>query len=802
MDVSLKWLSKYVDISGYSPKELADKITVCGVEVEEIKYLAQGSNLVIGKVLTCVSHPDSDHLHVCNVDVGNETLQIVCGAPNVASGQKVIVSLPGAVLPAKGITITKGSIRGVESNGMICSLLELGVDKKYLSEEQCNGIEVLGEDAVVGDKDPLKYLGLDDVIFELKPTPNRGDVLSVMSFAYEVAACLGRKANVITEEIKFDKLLKPSFTVDSKTDKCHYFSIKGVKGVKTKESPKWLKEALIGCGIRSINNIVDIGNYVMLLTGQPLHMYDSDKLPGNDYCVRDDFEEDYVALDDKSYSIQKGDLVVTNNSKISCIAGVMGGKNTEVDDESSNLAIEAAIFDSVAVRKTSTRLELISDSSTRFVRGIDESRSLYALDLAAKLLIDLADAKEVEETVSYGKPIINQEKIVLTLDRVNGLLGTNFTLEQVKDVFNRLAFRIEDIDTNSIMVTPPTYRKDIFASEDLVEEVIRLLGFDNLVATYPVTSNVGSLTFKQKLRKRIRNHLLVNGINEALNYSLVNESMNNDFNCLEFSKQEPVKILHPLTEDHSIMRRSVVPSLLKSINYNYYHSINNVKLFEFTNLYTQIGSKEVLGIALSGNNERIGWNKNSNEKYSFYHMKGLIVGMLAKLGIDENRYSLVRIEEDNKFYHIGASAYIKTGNVVWGVFGEVHPNIIKKYDIPNTIVAEIDFDYLNTIKTGLNKFVAPSIYPDITRDIALVVDKDIDASSIIKVIKKNSKGLVKDVNVFDEYKGEHVGENKKSVALHINYHSDKQTLKDNDIKPVHESILEALAKELKAELRG
>ena len=293
MDVSLKWLGKYVDISEYTPKDLADKITVSGVEVESIKYLAQGTNLVIGQVLECVPHPDSDHLHVTKVNVGTDVLQIVCGAPNVAKGQKVIVSLPGAYLPAKDITIQKGSIRGVESNGMICSLVELGVDKKYLSEAQQNGIEVLSDDAKVGDTNPLGFLGLDDVIFELKPTPNRGDVLSVESFAYELAAAINKSVKLEDKNIKFEKLEKSSYKVDSKTSSCHLFSIKGVKGVKIKESPKWLKEALLGCSIRPINNVVDIGNYVMLLTGQPLHMYDADKIASKEFVVRDDFAEKF-----------------------------------------------------------------------------------------------------------------------------------------------------------------------------------------------------------------------------------------------------------------------------------------------------------------------------------------------------------------------------------------------------------------------------------------------------------------------------------------------------------------------------
>ncbi len=801
MDISLKWLSKYVDISEYSPKELADKITVCGVEVEDIKYLAQGSNLIIGEVLECSSHPDSDHLHVTKVNIGSDILQIVCGAPNVAKGQKVIVALPNAYLPAKDITIQKGVIRGIESNGMICSLVELGVDKKYLTEEQCNGIEVLSNDAKVGDTNPLGYLGLDDVIFELKPTPNRGDVLSVESFSYELAACINKKVKNVREDIKFDNLVPSSFEVDSKTPSCHLFSIKGVRDVKIKESPKWLKEYLNGCSIRSINNIVDIGNYVMLLTGQPLHMYDADKISSHKFVVRDDFDCDYVALDDTTYHIEKGDIVITHNDNISCIGGIMGGKNSEVSNDTKNVAIEAAIFDSIQVRKTSIRLDLISDSSTRFVRGIDESRNAYALDLAAKLLVELADAKIVEETVTFGNPIVNSKPISLTLNRVNGLLGTNFTMKDVKDVFDRLAFE-NKLEKDTLIVTPPSYRKDIFDTEDLVEEVIRLKGFDNLVSTYPITSNVGSLTHLQKGRKLIRYFLLSQGIDEAYSYSLIHNDMKDDFLSMSFQKEDDVVLLHPLTEDHKYFRKGLLSSLLKAYNYNYYHENNDVKLFEISNVYTMNSEHELLSILLGGKKLNLEWNEKENQDYNFYHIKGLVTSILEKLGINENRYSLVRIEEDNKDFHIGASCYIKTGNTIWGVIGMVHPNMLKKYDVLNCAVCEIDLRYLLDIKSSMNKFVPLSNLPSTSRDIALVIDENIDSDKIIRTIKKNSNGLVSKAYVFDEYKGEHVGSGKKSLAIHIVYHSDKETLKDSMVNPIHENILLALNKEFGAKLRS
>lgn len=800
MDISLKWLGKFVDISEYSPEELASKITIGGVEVESIKYLAQGSNLVIGEVLECEMHPDSDHLHVCKVDLGKEVVQIVCGAPNVRKGLKVIVSKPGAVLPAKGITIQKGSIRGVESNGMLCSLLELGVDKKFLSEEQCNGIEELGNDAKVGDENPLGYLGLDDVIFELKPTPNRGDVLSMLSFAYEVAAILEKKVNYDLG-IKLPSLEKSNYTVNSQTEKCKNFAIKGVKGVKTKEAPKWMADILRSAGVRSINNIVDIGNYVMLLLGTPLHMYDAKKLKNNNFVVKSDYEGEFVSLDGQKHNLIKDDIVVTNDNDISCLAGVMGAESTMVDDNTTDLAIEAAVFASANIRRTSQRLQMLSDASTYFVRGVDESRTIIALDLAASLLKEYADAKVIEETAIYGNPNPVIPAIKLTTSKVNKVLGTTFTTEQVASVFKRLNFEYK-LNGEEFSVIPPSYRKDIVIAEDLIEEVIRLLGFDNLVTTYPVTTNVGSLSESQKKRNLIRNHFLDNGINEALTYTLMSPKYIDDFCVLESSKGEAIKLLHPMTEDHSLVRKSLIPSLLLAVNYNYYRKEDNVAFFETSKIYVGDKETEHLGVVISGEVNNLSWLKNKQEQASYYHMKGLITGLFKRLGIEPTRYQLVRINEDSKDYHFGRTALIKTGNKVWGVMGEIHPEMVKKYDVPRTVACEIDLDYLYSLKTSQVKFNAPSLYPSIKRDIALVVKKEVEAQDLIKSIKKAGKSLVNNCEVFDVYEGEHVKEGYKSVAIRITYLDPNKTLKEAEVNEVHNQVLQALAKDCNAELRG
>ena len=799
MLVSYNYLSKLVDLSNLDVKEVADKITFAGTEIEGMTRLAYASNLEIGEVLECVDHPDSDHLHVCQVKLSDGVRTIVCGAPNIRKGLKVIVAKEGANLEKIGVVIKKGVIRGVESNGMICSLKELGVPENLLREDQCKGIEELPSDAPVGEKEVLKYLGLDDVILEFTPTPDRGDTLSLLSLAKEVAACLDRPLLFKENEYHFDEV-KSNLTCNSLTSKCKYFNIKRIDGIKVKESPKWLKEVLISMNFRPINNIVDIGNYVMLLYGQPVHMYDVDKLNSFDFEVRDDFETKFKALDEKEYDVKKGDIVITNNGEISCLGGVMGGYNTMISEESKNIAVEAALFDSTTIRLTSRRVNNISDSSTRFVRGVDSTRALKALDLITSLLIEYADAKVIYETVTYGNPVINNKEITLTTEKTNKVLGTCFTTEEIASVFRRLDFKYS-VEGSTFKVVPPTYRPDITISEDLIEEVIRILGFDNLKSTFPVTSNVGAYSDVQSKRLTIRNELLHFGLNEALTYSLIDENVVNDFNLFQDNKNvEPVKVMHPMTRDHAILRKSIIPSLLMSLNYNLAHKNSDISLFEVSKIYTSEKENEHLGMIINGNLNSYSWRTNT--PVDFYLIKGIVTSIFNKLNIDTNRYQLVEVESDNKFLHPGRSAYIKLGKKIIGYVGQIHPLMENKYDVPQTLVCEINLDDLFDVRTSKIKFKAPSIYPTMKRDMALVVKEDLKVSEIINCIKKNSKSMVSDITVFDVYQGEHVEKGFKSVALSLTYSDETRTLKDEEVTNVHNNIVAALNKQLNATLRG
>ena len=800
MKISVKYLSEYLDISDLSIQQLVDKITITGVEIESVEHLAIVDHLIIGYVQSCEKHPDSDHLHVCKVDTGSGVATIVCGAPNVAAGQKVIVALPGANLPAKGIVIQKGVIRGVPSEGMICSLLELGVDEKYLSQAQKDGIEVLDKDAPVGNKDPLAYLGLDDTLLELKPTPNRGDVLSMISFVYEASAALNKPLKKDLAKVELKKLAPATYKVSSATPKCPRIALKGVHGIKVQPSPRWLQETLMGFGVRAINNIVDIGNFVMLLVGQPLHMYDADKLKSHDFVVKDGFDGKFVALDEQTYQLQKDDILITDGAQLGCLAGVMGADETKVDEHTKNIVIEAAEFNDIQIRTTARRLQLLSEAATRFIRGIDYTRCHYALDLACQMLQELAGAKEIETTVAYGDFTPKNTKINIGLAKINGVLGTSFTAQDVKEVWERLHFAYTTKGENFV-VAVPSYRGDITIQEDLIEEVIRIKGFENLKETYPADFTTGGYTPKQHQRLLVRRHLVEQGLYEALTYSLENKKTNGDFNVLSCNAEaKAIKIMTPITEDHEYLRESLIPSLLAAVQANNARNIADVPLFEVSKLYYNGGEHEQLGIAISGHLKNIKWQKPQN--VDFYVMKGLVTSVLELLGIEEVRYSLVRVPSDSKYFHPGRSAYLKTGNTIFGVIGELHPLMAKKYEVEHCLVAELDLDYLLNLKTSKVKFSAPSIYPAISRDIALVVKQDVASGDLIRVIKKSGRALIRDAEVFDIYQGENLEAGYKSVAISISYADSKRTLKDEEVNAVHQQVVEALEKTFQAKLRS
>lgn len=796
MDVSLKVLNRYVKVDDQDPKELADKITSIGLEVEGMHALTKGNNMTIGKVLECEAHPDSDHLNVCQVEVRpGEIKQIVCGAPNVAAGQKVIVANPGCDFGA-GFVIKESKIRGIESNGMICSIAELGLDQRLLKPEDKDGIHVLDNDAPVGE-DPLEYIGLKDTILEIGLTPNRADCMAMTSLAYEVAAIL--KRDLILPEVKPAGIDGCGISVKVETDLCPFFGAKLVKGVTTKESPDWLKNALIASGIKPINNIVDISNFVMLETGQPIHMYDYDKLNSKEFVIKAGFDCKEIMLDGEEYKIEPTDIIVSTDDGIGCIAGIMGANSTKIDENTTNIVIEAATFDGASLRETARRLNLLTDASQHYIKGaLNTANSLNVLERCANLLVELADAKEAYKSVTTDLKV-EERYVKVSTSNVNGLLGTNITTDEIKDIFSSLKFEYS-IDGEVFNVKVPTYRNDITLAADLIEEVARMYGYDKIPSTLPEMSmTVGKRTDVQAKKHLIRNLLKDQGLHETLTYSLTSPTMVEDFNI--FHTNDAVKLAMPLGEERSVTRKSVIGSLLQVINYNQSHNIKDVNIFELSTTYSKDVELQNLAIACCGEYNALPF-KQISYKADYYLVKGFVETIFKNLGIEESRYKLVRASQDDQNYHPGRTAYIMIGKEIVGVVGNVHPLMEKKYNVKDVYVAELNLTSLLNMKTSKVKFTEIPMYPSVSRDIALVMDQDVATYDVCRKIVQASKQLVKETKIFDVYVGEHIENGKKSVAINLIFQDPKGTLAEATVNESMEKILAAVKKDFGAILRA
>lgn len=802
MKISKKWLEQYMDLGDLSMEEIAKAITDAGFEVEEVIPLSQGSNLVIGEVETCKPHPDSDHLHVTTVNTGDEIHQIVCGAPNVAAGQKVIVALAGAQLP--GGEIKSGKIRGELSDGMICALFELGVDKHLLREDQIAGIEILPEDAPVGNTDPLGYLGYDDTILDVSLTPNRADCQAAWSMAGEVAAALKKDYHLPEYENAADagNDVDTRLQIISETEKCPHFYGKVVGSVTIKESPRWMKNLLRASGMHSINNVVDISNIVMLETGQPMHFYDINALPAQEITVKDGLEVDYTALDGQTYKLQPEDVVITTEGKPIGIAGIMGGDDSKIEETTTGIIIECASFDHVAIRNTARRLALNTESSIRYQKGIEPLAAKKAIDRAVQLLIEYADAKDIEKTIEFGHSGYTPRTITCTLAEINGTLGTDFTLNEVVDVLARLELEPQT-EGETITVSVPSTRQDLEGMADLSEEVIRLIGYDRLPSTLPVMEMTeGKLNPQQRQRRFIRTLLTENGLQDLVTYTLISGAKKDD---AILSVGEALELPVPLSEERRFIRTSLLPSVLESVAYNLARNNKSVNQFEISELTAKEGVHEHLAIVLSGPLNETKWLKDSTPA-DFYTLKGLIEEILERLGINESRLYFKENKKDTEHFHPGRSAEIYIGKDLIGLMGEIHPTYGAKTGVKNAVMAELDLDKILHTKKSKIRFTPVSKYPAVVRDLAFVVKKDLPASRIVEVIKRSGKldkeSVVCNVDVFDVYEGEHVGADEKSVALTMTFQSDKQTLDEEKINKVFNQIIDAIVFQCKATLRS
>ena len=775
--ISLNWVKDYVNLDGEDLKELAIKITKAGVNVEKV-ITNHIDNLVIGEVLECENHPDSDHLHVCKVNVG-EVLQIVCGAHNVRKGIKVIVAKEGAILPGD-FEIKKGKIRGIESNGMICALFELGLEPK--TEENYNkGIYELDDNAPVG-KDPIEYMDLDDTLYELDVHKHRNnDCYYHIGFAYEIASILNKKVTLPISEISpIEDNISKHFNLKVETDKCPYYLAKMVTNVKVGESPKFIKKRLEAAGMRSINNVVDISNYVMLEYGQPLHFFDKDKL-GNNIVVRNAKEnEKVVTLDEKERTLNEKDIVITDGEKVVAIAGVMGGLNTDVDENTKNILIESAIFDAVSIRYTAANLNLRSEASIRYGKGLNYEYTSSAIERACYLLEKYASAKVLSGTIQHDNIDKTLKKVVFEANDINKMLGITISTKDMEVELNRLDFPYE-LNDNKFTVTIPNRRLDIDPNiNDIAEEIGRLYGYHNLVSTLPVIPvKKGEYAPDVKYRKMISKRLRTLGLNECKTYTLTSPEMARTF---DYENKSRVVLPNPMSADKSVVRTSLIPSLINIYEYNKARKVSDMMLYEISKTY-DIDYKEdtKISILMKGNYLTNNWQGN-NVKTDFYLIKGIVENLLEYLGF-KNRYTF-KLDYINDM-HPGMCASILVDRENVGIIGRIHPSI-KKDDI---YVCELSMTKLFEKSIKPIKYKEASKYPEIVKDMAFIVKKDVTALELIEKIKKSGGRLLTNVDIFDVYVGENVKEDEKSIAFTLTFSDSTRTLNDEEVTEVFNKII-------------
>lgn len=788
----MNWVSDYVDIKEEDLKELAVKVTKAGVNIERVET-KRIEHLVIGKVVECINHPDSDHLHVCQVDVGKETIQIVCGAPNVREGIKVLVALPGAVLPGGDFEIKAGKIRGEESNGMICALFELGVEEKT-EETYAKGIAEIETDLLPGE-DANIYLGLDDTLYELDVHKHRNnDCYYHIGFAYEVGCILSRPVVLPDDRFQVDSdSIKNHIKLRVETDKCPYYTCRMVKNVKIKESPEFIKKRLISAGMRPINNVVDISNYVMLEYGQPLHFFDKAKL-GGEILVRDAKDnEEIITLDKEKRNLTSKDIVITDGKKPVCIAGVMGGENTDVDDTTKDILIESAIFDAISIRYTSARLNLKSEASIRYGKGLSYEYTNKALARACHLLEKYADATILDDVVIYDKIDKTPKKVTFKKEEINRLLGISLTEEDVKVELTRLDFPYQ-LENGTFTVEIPMRRLDIDPNvNDIAEEIGRLYGYHNLVSTLPVVpTRRGVYVGDVKIRKLISKRLRKLGLNETKNYTLVSPTMANRF---QYEKKNPVILPNPMSGDKSFVRTTLLPSLVNVYEYNKARRVSNILIYEIAKTYDKdyIEDSKV-AILMKGNYIMNEWQQ-STLKADFYVIKGIVENLLDYLGF-KNRYTFEKQEITD--LHPGMSAIIKIDREEVGIIGRVHPS----YQKDEIYVCELSMTKLDSKGIKNLKFKEANKYPEIMKDVAFVVKKEVTAEMIMNQIKKAGGRLLTNIQVFDIYEGEKIEKDEKSIAFSLTFADETRTLGDEEVMTAFHKIIEHVETNLQARVRN
>lgn len=799
MKASIEWLKEYSDIDVDTLK-LGDILTMTGSKVETIEQRGNDiKNVVVGKILEIKKHEDSDHLVITKVDLGNEKVQIVTGANNIKEGDIVPIAKDGSELPG-GVKIKKGSLRGVESCGMMCSVGELGLDIADYPGQIEHGIMILDKsfEKDLG-KDIVEALNLKEDIIDFEITPNRPDCLSIEGLGRETAVSLGKsfknpRKNI--DELKVeDKKEIEGLTVDIEApDLCYRYIARVVKNVKVGQSPDWMKRRLKACGVRSINNIVDITNYVMLEIGQPMHAFDINSIEGKHITVRRAKNgEKITTLDEEERELNSDDLVIADDKKAVAIAGVMGGMNSEIEKDTKTVVFESASFYGGNVRKTAKKVGLRTESSSRFEKGLSTENALRAINRAVEL-VELIGAGEVVDgkiDVYPTKQKINEIK--LDYDRINSLLGTNISKEKMINILEKLDIKVE----NDVAIAP-YFRMDLEFLADIAEEVVRFYGYDKLETTLiKADTTIGILNKEQKIEKNIKHVLVNNGLSEIYTYGFVSEKDLEKSNIDKEIINQSITILNPLSDEYKLMRPSTLPSMMQILSLNANKKNQEVKLFDISRNYKNVNGEVEKGeVPLQENILTIGMYGNDVD---FYTLKGLIENVLEISNI--NRFDIEK-ETNNGSYHPGRCANIKVGIDVIATIGEVHPEVLNNYDIEKRVyVAEVNITKLTKYSKSNKKYVEVPKFPAVERDIAIIVDEKVEVGQIEKIIIKKSKKWLEEVKLFDIYRDEKLGENKKSVAYSLIFRDKNKTLSDQEINTTMESIITELEKTLGAELR-
>jgi phenylalanyl-tRNA synthetase beta chain len=806
MKVSLSWLKDYVPIE-MDPADLAEALTMVGLEIESVSdrygYL---DTVFVGRIEEMAPHPNADKLHLCQVDTGQGKVSVVCGAPNTKTGMLSPIALPGTEFP-EGFVLEKSVIRGQASEGMLCSEGELGLG------EDRSGIMVLDPSLSVGDK-LASALALSDTVFEIEITPNRPDCLNLLGVAREIAAIqkvgltypdfnLDDKGNTISE--------RTSIIIEA-PDHCPRYVARLLEDIMIKPSPFWMQERLLSIGQRPINNIVDVTNFVLMETGQPLHAFDFDFLEENRIVVRTASKgERFVTLDEKERVLDPEMLMICDGQKAVAIGGVMGGFNSEIKDSTTRVLLESAYFNSVSTRRTSKRLGLSTEASHRFERGVDPAGQIAAANRAAKLMVEVGGGRLISGLIDEHPKPQSVKSLKLSVKNTNRLLGTQVQPNEIANLLKSIEFTVEKKgskkDEDFLTVTPPSFRVDISRPEDLMEEVARLSGYNNIPTTFPVMPATGRSFHKEiEVRDRIRRLMAGFGFRETTTYSFMHPQ---SADRLRLKPADPrrqlVDILNPLTEDQAVMRTSLVPGFLETVHYNFSQQIKNLKIFEIGKIFINENPRhlpsepEMLAGLWTGARYEASWHDQA-AVCDFYDLKGVVEGLLNALQIDGIQFT--RLPENECTYtRPGHTAQILSNDTPLGLVGEIHPEVLENYDLnQSAFLFELNFDHLiPLIKDTIQSKPLPK-FPAIFRDITIIVDNDTETQKIVAEGHNQAEALVESFNLLDVFEGKPITEGKKSVSLRVTYRSPYKTLQDEDVTPIHQSIADRLVKAFKASL--